>query len=421
MLWIALYFPHLAGTGRAIDDDGELLQLAAWAGRYTPKVSPEKSCGLLLEVAGSLKLYGGLPALVRSMRGDLQAMDYRASLAGAPTPRAAWWLALAGRSRSITALPTLADALAPLPLEVLDSEERTLDLLRRIGLRTLGEVMQLPRDGLAKRCGQALLDQLDRAMGRLPEARLYFQAPPVFHARQELQAEVGHTEPLLYVAQRLLLQLAGYLAARSAGVGGFDFVLQHRDGICTTIEIGLVAPSRDDAHLLHLLRERLERVALREPVREVRLYAEDIRPLAGDNASLFHDEISASQDWPRLVEQLRARLGNESVCGLAVAAEHRPEDASVLSEIGNASRIEARFGLRPLWLLPAPRALAERQGIPHYEGPLKLLMGPERIQSGWWSGPYEGRDYFVAQTPSHALLWVYRVAARGWYLHGWFA
>nr|PZN02322.1 MAG: hypothetical protein DIU74_08145 [Pseudomonadota bacterium] len=59
--------------------------------------------------------------------------------------------------------------------------------------------------------------------------------------------------------------------------------------------------------------------------------------------------------------------------------------------------------------------------MPHYEGPLKLLMGPERIQSGWWDGAYERRDYFIAQTPARALLWIYRVAARGWYLHGWFA
>ena len=417
MLWIALYFPCLVEAA----DDSELQQLAAWAGRYTPNVSPEKTCGLLLEVAGSLKFYGGLPALVRSMRADLKTMGYHAALAGAPTARAAWWLARAERSRFIATLPPLPKALAPLPLAVLDSEAKTLNLLRRSGLRTLGEVMGLPRDSLAKRCGQALLDQFDRATGRLPEVRPYFQPPPVFHARQALQTEVCHAEPLLHVARRLLLQLGGYLLARNAGIEGFDFVLQHRDGPCTTIDIGLVAPSRDSAHLLHLLRERLERVVLREPVREVRLHAEHIHALADDNASLFHDEISASQDWPRLVEQLRARLGDDSVRGLALAATHRPEDASVLTDIGSAPRVDTRFGLRPLWLLSAPKALVERQGVPHYDGPLKLLIGPERIQSSWWSGPYEGRDYFVAQTPAHALLWVYRVAARGWYLHGWFA
>lgn len=420
MLWIALHFPHLAGQDEASARAG-LEALAAWAGRFTPNVSLEGRCGLLLEVAGSLKLYGGLPALVRSLRTDLKGMDYRAGLAGAPTARAAWWLARAGRGRFVTTLQSLDAALAPLPLEVLECDDKTRTLLQRLGLRTLGELKRLPRGGLARRCGQALLDELDRARGRLPEARLYFQPPPVFHARQELYAEVSHTEPLLLVAQRLLVQLAGYLVSRSAGVGSFRFVLLHREARRTTVEIGLVAPSRDSAHLLHLLRERLARVRLREPVREVLLQAEDIRPLAGDNASLFHDEISASREWPLLVEQLRARLGNENIHGVAVAAEHRPEYASVRCEPSMASQAEARFGLRPLWLLPAPQALPERQGVPHYEGPLKLLMGPERIQSGWWDGAYERRDYFIAQTPARALLWIYRVAARGWYLHGWFA
>ncbi len=422
MLWIALYFPHLAdppatSATAAID----LNNLAAWAGRFTPNVSLEKPCGLLLEVAGSLQLYGGLPALVRSVRADLRDMGYRVQLAGAPTARAAWWLALADHPRFVTELPSLTAALRPLPLRTLESGDKTFALLSRSGIRTLGEVWQLPRDGLARRCGQDLLDRLDRALGHLPEPRPYFQPPLQFHARQELAAEVCHTEPLLFVAQRLLLQLEGYLDARSAGIASFEFVLLHRNNRRTTIPIGLVAPNRDATHLLNLLRERLVRVALPETVHEVMLAADDIRPLSADNISLFDDEISTSKEWPKLVEQLRARLGTDSVRGLAIAAEHRPEYASIVSEIGTATTVAAGFGLRPFWLLPAPQALAERHGVPQLNGPLKLLIGPERIQSGWWDGPYEGRDYFVAQTSTQALLWVYRIPARAWYLHGWFA
>ena len=79
------------------------------------------------------------------------------------------------------------------------------------------------------------------------------------------------------------------------------------------------------------------------------------------------------------------------------------------------------FGLRPLWLLPGAQALQERNGLPYYEGPLKLLAGPERIEAGWWDGPMQSRDYFVAQRADDALLWIYRQAGQAWYLHGWFA
>ncbi len=418
MLWIAIDFPHLADAGTSAD---ELESLAAWASRFTPSVSLESGRGLLLEVSGSLKLHGGLPPLIQHLRADLRDMAYDARLAGAPTARAAWWLARTGRSRFLVDIEPLAKALSPLPLSVLDCEEKTMALLRRLGLRTLGEIERLPRDGLARRCDRSVLDQLDRALGRQAEPRRFHEPPPRFYARQELATEVDRAEPLLFVAQRLLLQLSGYLAGRAAGVGGFEFSLRHRGTRShTDLRIGLVTPSRDAAHLLTLLRERLTRTVLRQPVDEVCLRADDIRALAGENTTLFDDEISATQAWPQLVEHLRARFGADGVHGLAVAADHRPEYASVACDIGKAHAASARFGLRPLWLLPAPQVLHEADGVPQFQGPLKLLAGPERIQSGWWDDG-QARDYFIAQTQSQAMLWIYRLPARAWYLHGRFA
>jgi protein ImuB len=83
----------------------------------------------------------------------------------------------------------------------------------------------------------------------------------------------------------------------------------------------------------------------------------------------------------------------------------------------------AKTAGRPLWLLPQPRALAQIADAPCYDGRLRLLAGPERIESGWWDGGDVARDYFVASNPSEALLWVYRErdARAGWFLHGFFA
>jgi protein ImuB len=80
-------------------------------------------------------------------------------------------------------------------------------------------------------------------------------------------------------------------------------------------------------------------------------------------------------------------------------------------------------GLRPFWLLPAPQPLAEVDAVPHHGGPLRLLAGPERIESGWWDGADVARDYFVAQAPDRSLVWVYRErrSPGGWFLHGLFA
>ncbi len=437
-----------------------LLGIAAWASQFTPSVALEFPDALLLEVSASLRLFGGLDAMFCALRTGLAELGFAATLGCAPTARAASWLARATApqspgqrmtmppTQSITTLEALQAALAPLPVSLLRARADLPEALANLGLATLGELLALPRDGLARRFGQGLLDQLDQAQGDLPDPRIFFTVPARFHAGIELPAEVTQAEALLFAGRRLLAQLAGFLAARSGGVQRFTFHLAHREGRSTAIEVGLVAPARDADHFALLLRERLGKLVLREPVRSLTLAAGDIQPLAGANRSLLPDDKAATSagEWPHLIERLRARLGTQAVHAIAVAPEHRPENAScpvdaagrpaaarqaggktgTVKQAGGTPaagrQLQFSFGERPFWLLDAPRALPEKNAVPqHDDGPLTLLAGPERIESGWWDGDDVKRDYFIARTPSDALVWVYRERQAGWYLHGIFS
>ena len=398
-----------------------LLGIAAWAMQFTPNVALEFPDAVLLEVSGSLKLFGGLTQILGDVREGLAAMGFTASLAVAPTSRAAGWFACAGQETLVTDAVRLDEAVSALPAAALRCDPDILEAIAAIGVITLGDLLALPRDGLARRFGQTLLDDLDRARGRLPDPRTFFTPPVRFDARIELISEVTQAEALLFAARRLLLQLAGYLAARSGGVQRLVLRLAHRDGGTTAIAIGLVAPTRDAEHFTLLVRERLGSVALREPVHAIAIEATDILPLAGDNLGLFPDDTGTPGNWERLIERLRARLGTEAVHGLATHAEHRPEHASVKAE-PDERQLKLEFGERPFWLLDAPRPIAEVGTVPNYEGPLTLLAGPERIESGWWDDDDIARDYFVARTSAESLVWVYRERrGGGWYLHGLFA
>jgi len=283
--------------------------------------------------------------------------------------------------------------------------------------------MALPRDGLARRGGRQLLDTVDRALGRLPAPRQFFVPPAQFSAKLELAAPVAHSEALLFAARRLINQLTGFLAARNGGIQRFTLTLLHERSAATRVDIGLVAPTRDPAHLTLLVRERLGALALNAPVHTLGVEADDILVLAEANRELFADRAEGQGEWQKLVERLRARLGPQGVQGVAAEAEHRPERASRASEPGTVSVAPAR-GPRPLWLLAAPQPLREVAARPHYrETALALVAGPERIESGWWDDDDVKRDYFVAQTPDHATLWIYRErrAPGGWYLHGVFS
>jgi protein ImuB len=392
MLWVAIHFPGLPPTS--------LEPLAAWASQFTPKVALEPPDALLAEVQGSVRYYGGLEGFLETLREGLGEIGFASAHAAAPTSRAALWLARGGGGRDLEALP----------LQVTGFD---LEFLKSIGLRSVGELLRLPRDGLARRCGQAMLDELDRALGRMPESHAFFAPPPRFAAKLELPAAVEHAEALLFAAHRLLVQLEGLLAARQAGVRSFVLRLVHRDSSPTLLDIGLASPARDHARLAALLRERLGTLVLARPVEAIALEAGDFTPLLPRTAGLFGDAAAEEEDWARLIERLQQRLGAEAVCGLATQPDHRPEHAWRRVEPGEWDPREFRQpGPRPLWLLETPRPLGAQR--------FALLAGPERIECGWWDGDEAKRDYFVAELERGALGWIYREAGQ-WHLHGLFA
>ncbi len=448
---------------RERDPSGEteaLLGVAAWAGQFTSSVALDFPDTLLLEIEGSIKLFGGRDALLAKLREGMQAMGFSIRLAGAPTPTAAAWAARA-QSASDDAPETvlfpedkdaLREAVCALPVAVMRCEPAFEQAFQTLGLRDIGDLLAQPRDGLARRFGQRLLDELGRAMGVLPDPRTPFTAPARFTASLELPAEVTQTEALLFATQRLVAQFAGYLGARASGVQRFVLRMGHANRAgesprFTDVSVGLVAPSRDAGHFMLLLRERLGVLSLREPVRGLRLDADDIQPLGGSEQSLFPDAPDSPEAgthaWPRLIERLRARLGPESVQAIEERPEHRPEQTTTTAVISSPqakpsrrakaqsdedieSQLALEFGMRPFWLLEAPRPLPERDALPQHEhGPLTLLAGPERIETGWWDGHDVARDYFVAKTPAEALVWVYRerraIEGGQWYLHGLFS
>jgi protein ImuB len=392
MLWVALHFPPLTAEN--------LERIAAWACQFTPKVSLEPPRALLLEVAGSLRRFGGSHGLVEKLNAGLIEMGCEATHAVAPTARAALWLARSG-----------CRALADVPVAAACSAEAH-EFLRSIGIRTLGELSTLPREGLARRCGTTLIDDLDRAFGKLPEGRVFFAPPARFAATLELPAPVDHAEGLVFAARRLLMQLEGLLAARHAAVRNLDLILFfHREK--SSVRIGLASPARDAERFARLLRERLATVALTQPVEAIGLEAADFVALAEHTAGMFGDALAEAEDWAQLLERLEMRLGRGTVHGLAVYPDHRPEFAWRRVDPGEWEPREfAHPGPRPLWLLETPRRLAEHD--------FRLLAGPERIEAGWWDGDEARRDYFVAELQEFSLGWIYRESDE-WYVHGFFA
>ncbi len=405
-----------------------LERLAAWSGQYTSCVSLVPPDTLLLEIAGSQRLYGGPDRLAREVRAGLKDLGYTAQLAAAPTPLAATWLARAGREMEITDHAALFRALAQLPLSCLNLEPQCEARLTGMGLATLVDCLRLPRDGIARRVGPEILASLDRGFGRLSDPRAAFAPPERFHARLGLPAPVATHEALLFPLHRLLRELAGFLTARGMGAAVLEITLHSTRVVSTRVQLRLIAPSRDAQHLANLVRERLERLTLEAPVEEVRLDVDALLPLADQPLDLFAGPRTPDEARTQLTERLQARLGRDAVRAAACSAEHRPERAWHYVEPGtqtlasaSSSLVFARDSHRPLWLLPEPIALDIRDGQPYRRGTLTLEPSYERIESGWWDGGEIARDYFVAFNPQGQQFWIFReMHTAHWFLHGIF-
>ncbi|MCU0767105.1 MAG: DNA polymerase Y family protein [Gammaproteobacteria bacterium] len=392
-------------------------RLAGWAWQFTSQVSLEADA-LLLEVGRSRRLFGGTEALLRRIREGLDALGFRCVAFVAPTAEGALVLARHGVAGGAWDIDDLRRQLAALPLAGLPIDERARRALHDAGLRRLGQVLALPRPELGRRAGTTLLDWIDRLLGAAPDPRPPFEPPASYRGRLELAAEVGTTEALLFPARRLLHELAGFLAGRQLGAARLDWRLAHAGRPPTCFGIGLAGPGRDAEGFLALLRERLQRLALPAPVREIALAAEDLVPFAGRPLALLDGRVV--DRCSGLLERLRARLGEDAVSGYRLVADHRPERSYAICAPGEASA-GLRFPARPLWLLPEAEPMAVRDGRPWRGGPLDLAGERERIASGWWDDGGVARDYFVAVTPAGERLWVYRDLATGrWFLHGLF-
>lgn len=407
--------------------------------QYSPLLCIAAEATVLMEVAASLRLFGGIRRLCHRLRQTVGQLGLSVRLGCAPTARAAWLLARnAGGARALS-MPTLERLVDQLPLHLLPEARPQQEWLQGTGCGNLGQLRRLPRAGLQRRCGKPLLAALDFIYGHQPELFDWLTAPPTFEARVELPDHMERAGDLLLAARHLLTAMIGWLAVRQLAVSHITLTLEHERGRAaaapTQVEILLAQAGWEEPHLLRLLKERLEQLELSAPAIAVGLAASRIEIRAAPSLTLFPEPGGSPQAHQQLIELLVARLGADHILQAAPHEDHRPEAANrwtpVLQLKPSASRSD-RFDVpqrsclpRPTWLLPQAIMLTVRENRPFYGSVLTLVSPPERIEAGWWSGELMTRDYFIAEGRDHAYYWIYREradrnAAPNWYLQGLF-
>lgn len=448
-----------------------LLKLARWAGRYGPNRHVDGKDGLWIDITGVAHLFGGEEALLDDMAWRLQAFGAAVQIGLADTlgaahalarfgcpPDAAWVMAPALETR---------DAIAPLPVEALRLEASCVLLLKRLGLRSIGQLYEIPRDSLARRfrssdLASAVLVRLDQALGQAEEPRKPMQPPPVLSVARAFAEPLISSEALEAFAGELAGELAAALAAKDLGARVLRLTFYRADGTAGTIAAAMSTPSHDGRHMIALLKEKFPNIDAGFGVDLLRLDAVRTGQCEATQKRFTAGESAAFRDPSELVDRLVNRFGQGAITMLGPNGSHIPERAEIrlpaleALATANSSRVSAyappwpypkRLD-RPAFLLARPEPIKVTAGVPadppksfiwrRVERRVVRSEGPERIADEWWLSLYlsaeqkkpRTRDYYKIEDRTGAVYWVFRHGLfegedasepPSWFMHGLFA
>lgn len=440
--------PDLAVVEAEPEEDARTLDnIAAWCERFTPVVVPDTPDGLFLDITGCAHLFGGEEALCDQIVTRLFAQGFAARAALGPTPGAAWALARYARKRGKT---ELLSALAPLSIEALRLEEASSSLMRRLGLKTIGQLAAAPRASFTARAGERAMLRLDQALGRAPEALTPRRpAPSVFVLRRFLEP-IFSADAILQVTEALCADAAEKLDLRGAGVLRAELMLFGVDGRDRVVPVNVSRPMREVKSLMRLFREKLnvigENLDAEFGFEAARLDIVRLAPIQEAARSLVSvEEVAASAEKISAVADIIcSRLGPKRVLRPHLYDEHAPEHAAGWRSALSASLASAPHKpptdsvmRRPIRLFSPAQPIEVLASVP--DGPpirfrwrrvmrdVARAEGPERI-SGNWLKRENTRDYYRVEDKQGRRYWLYREGFYGeseaqprWFVHGLFA
>jgi len=422
-------FPSL----KVLNDDAALSEkllkgIAAWCIRFSPAVAIDIPDGLLLDVTGCAHLWGGEGRYLSEINTRFKGFGYTVRIAAADTIGAAWAMARYGKE------------LLSLPPAALRIEAETIERLEKLGLRTIGHFINMPRPSLRRRFGKLLLQRIDQALGNEEEFIIPVYPAQPYHERLPCLEPIVTEAGIEIALERLLNTLCKRLQQDSKGLRMAVFKGYRVDGKIVQLQIGTNRPTCNSKHLFKLFAIKIDSL---EPALGIELFTldalktEDLtatqEKLWNNNEGLDNIELS------ELLDRIEGKIGGGHILRYVPDEHFWPERSfKPVSDILEQPAIPWKLERpRPLQLLAKPEPIDVTAPIPdyppmnfRYKGKLLKVVkadGPERIEPEWWLQQGQHRDYYSVEDAEGKRYWLFRLGHYDaeknyqWYMHGFFA
>ena len=406
--------------------------------RYSPIVAVDLPDGLLLDISGCAHLWGGERGYLKEIVLKLRTAGFDARAAIADTPGAAWAVSRFARVSPIVPFGGQMPVLAGLPSAALRLEIGVLELLQKLGFRTIGPMLTMPSPTLRRRFGAALLLRIDQALGRVDEVLVPIVPPVPYVERLPCLEPIKTAVGIGIAIEKLLTRLCLRLQAEGKGLRKGVLKCVRVDG--RTVQAGITT-NRGSHSISHLMKLFGLQIAKIEPALGIELFileAPKVEDMETVQEQLWAvDRGLADTALAELLDRVAARVGAEAIRRYLPVEHYWPErSVKVAASLTEEPATAWPEQLRPMRLLTEPEPIEVMALVP--DNPPKIFTykdkrhriikadGPERIGREWWQDSGEHRDYYVVEDSEGQRYWVFRSGhydggdAR-WYLHGYFA
>jgi protein ImuB len=406
-----------------------LLLMAEACFSLTPTVVLAPPHSILLEVGGCLQLFRGQAGLLRQLQKRLRPFGAAVVLAQGPTAKAALLLAQGAQAQaSLALLPpssplTMAMCLPLLqqvPVQCLPWDREQQRKLQRLHIRTLGELLALPRASVSKRLGVAATRYIAALLGEVADPQELLVPAEDFQAGLHFLDGISHAEGLRFPMRRLLEDFCRFLRQRQFSCARFHWRFTHQDKSRQQLLIASARGEPQVGRFLTLSELQLENFRISAPIESITLVAHEFQAQADTRLTLLPDPGQEDEQALALLDRLRARLGTDACQRLSPQNHWRPEREQAAAHEFCTDAVASDGALRPFWIWPEAKPVRVMADGLWWQGAFALLSGPERIALPWWEDG-DSRDYYLARHDNGGHYWLYFSANAGaWFCQGLF-